>query len=128
MNKCNCKFCGNHAPNNMQGYCQVCYKYFVTQGKKVYEPASYGEVRYAENGDCVCNICGKAFRKLGGHLFQAHGLTTDEAFKKFGWHRFSTRASNKAYRVHMKEIQHEKCITVNLIEKGIETRFKRKGE
>lgn len=119
-----CKFCGNEDPRaiHMQGYCQVCYKYFVTDGKHAYDIPKFGEMVYAENGDVVCNICGKAFRKLGGHLVQAHGLTSKEAFIKFGWFR-NAKASNENYREHMRKVIKPKCIDDNLLEKGKPTRL-----
>lgn len=119
----NCKFCGNPCPSNMRGYCQVCYKYFVIDNKQIYDIPKHGEMVYTENGDVVCNICGKAYRRLGGHLYQAHHLTAKEAFIQFGWHRKTQKASNSEYRKHMHDIQQQKCIDVNLIEKGKPTRL-----
>lgn len=120
---CKCKFCGNPAPNNMQGYCQVCYRYFITEGKNVYTPPKYGEVAYAPNGDCICPECGKAFRKLSNHIYQAHGVDHKNACVKYGWHIRNDKVTNNDYRKHMHDIQHTKCITNNLIEKGKNTRF-----
>lgn len=121
MNKC--KFCGRPAPNNMRGYCQACYKYFVAQGRKVYPLPPNKELTYAENGDAICPICGKAFRKLGGHLYNAHKISCDEAFRMFGWHRRKAKATNKDYRKHMKTIQKDYCVIDNLVCKGKSTRF-----
>jgi hypothetical protein len=123
MNNFKCKFCGNPAPNNMQGYCQACYRYFILEGKETYPLPSYGEVTYAPNGDCICPECGKAFSKLGQHFYLAHHITAKEAFKKHGWHLRRVKASNSSYRKHMKEIQHQKCIDINLTECGKDTRF-----
>ena len=119
-----CKFCGKEdkRANCMQGYCQVCYKYFVLEGKQVYDIPKFGEMVYVENGDVVCNICGKAFRKLGGHLYQAHNLTSKEAFVQFGWFR-NAKATNENYRKYMKDIIQPKCINDNLLEKGKPTRL-----
>ena len=117
-----CKFCGHNAPSNMQGYCQVCYVYFVLKGKEVYETPAYGEIAYAPNGDCICPLCGKAFRKLGRHFNLAHGMTSDEAHKKFGWDR-NAKATNESYRNLMRDKLQDKCVTVNLIEKGQSTRY-----
>ena len=116
-NKISCKFCGNDAPNNMQGYCQACYRYFVMEGKIVYPPYE-GPVQYAPNGDVICPVCGKAYRKMCSHTWQAHNLTSKELFKKFGWKERKVKATCKEYRVMMKDIQHAKCITENLVEHG----------
>lgn len=117
-----CKFCGKPAPNNMQGYCQVCYRYFVMESKEVYDLPKYGEIAYAPNGDCICPECGKAFRKLGRHFNQAHNMSSAEAHKKFGWDR-NAKATNESYRELMRNKLMKKCVTVNLIEKGQSTRF-----
>lgn len=122
-NNCSCKFCGNLGSTSYQGFCQACYKYFITDGKKLYPVPNPGEITYAPNGDVVCPECGKAFRKLGGHLYQAHHLTCDEAFKKFGWYRRLTKATNIEYRKMMHDIQDPKTISDNLLSKGESTRF-----
>lgn len=123
MKDTKCSFCGKSVARPMQGYCQTCYKYFVVEGKEVYPLPSYGECTYAPNGDCICPECGKAFRKLGGHVRYFHGLTTSEFFKKHGWHIRNTKASNKDYRKYMKDVQHPKTISINLLENGKLTRF-----
>lgn len=123
MRKINCKFCGNLTDNNMQGYCQVCYKYFVLDNKKAYPLPKYAEIEYTDNGDCICHMCGKAYRKLGGHIVQAHHITTAEYMEQFGLHTRKSKISNESYRKHMNEIQQPKCITENLLEKGKNTRF-----
>lgn len=117
-----CKFCGNKAPSNMQGYCQVCYHYFITEGKEVYPLPKVGEITYAPNGDCICPFCGKAFRKLGGHFWQAHKMTSKEAHHKIGWD-LNAKASNINYRALMQNRLQPKCVADNLILKGQSTRF-----
>lgn len=119
-----CKFCNKPAPNNMQGYCQVCYRYFIMEHKEIYPLPKLGEITYAPNGDCICPFCGKAFRKLGLHFYYSHNLTSKEAHKKAGWDQ-SAKATNEGYRILMRNIQHEKTITENLLEKGKPTRFKK---
>lgn len=118
----NCKFCGNKAPSNMQGYCQPCYKYFVMERRIVHPLPEYGEITYADNGDAICPFCGKSFRKLGMHLYYGHGMTTDEAFKKAGWDR-SAKATNPRYRDRMRQVLQPHCVTENLLKKGSSTRF-----
>src|SRR5574344_276038 len=63
---CVCKFCGGAGDKRYRGYCQSCYRYFITENKKLYplyDPAKGPQ--YAPNGDCICPLCGKAFTKLG---------------------------------------------------------------
>ena len=125
MKKRQCKFCGREAPSNMRGYCQACYKYFITQGKDVYPLPSVGKIEYTESGDCICHICGKAYRKLGDHVTQAHEMTAREYFKKFKINCSHANASNITYRTHMRDIQKPYTISDNLLEKGKATRFKK---
>jgi len=117
-----CKFCGHDAPSNMQGYCQVCYRYFIIEGKDVHPIPPYGEIAYADNGDCICPLCGKAFRKLGRHFNLAHGLTSKQAHEKVGWDH-NAKASNETYRELMRARLQPKCVTENLIKAGQETRY-----
>lgn len=123
MNK-SCKFCGKPAPDNMQGYCQVCYRYFIMENREIYPLPKYGEITYAPNGDCICPFCGKAFRKLGMHFYYGHGITSREAHEKAGWDH-SAKATNEDYRKLMREKLQEKCVSINLIKKGKSTRFKK---
>ena len=118
----NCKFCNKPAPSNMQGYCQVCYRYFIIDSKVVYDLPKYGEITYAPNGDCICPFCGKAFRKLGLHFYYAHKMTSKEAHKKAGWDQ-NAKATNESYRDLMREKLQEKCVTENLIKGGKSTRY-----
>ena len=120
---CSCKFCGSSGSTRYQGFCQACYRYFILEGKKLYAIPNPGEIAYTPDGDVVCPECGKAFRKLGNHLWQAHGMKCDEAFKKFGWHRRKTKATNAEYRSYMHDIQDPKTIDDNLLVKGDSTRF-----
>lgn len=117
-----CKFCDRPAPSNLQGYCQSCYRYFILENKTVHPLPEYGEITYTEEGDCICPFCGKAYRKLGGHFVQAHGLSSADAHKLAGWDR-SAKATNVDYRNLMRRKLQTKCVTVNLIQKGKRTRY-----
>lgn len=117
-----CKFCGaENIPANMAGYCQPCYKYFHTDKKTIYPIPPHGVMYHTETGDVVCPLCGKAFRKLGGHLVQAHHITTKEAYPKFGWYR-NAKATNAEYQEHMRNVQHPKALD-NLSIHGVPTRY-----
>ena len=118
----NCKFCNNLAPNNMRGDCQTCYRYFVMEKKEVYELPEHSEITYAPNGDCICPFCGKAFRKLGLHFYYAHDLTSREAHERAGWY-YNAKATNESYRDLMRDKLQDKCVVVNLLDKGQATRY-----
>lgn len=106
----------------MRGYCQVCYNYFIQQSKNIYPVPPYGEIWYADNGDCICPLCGKAFRKLGRHFNQSHNMSSDEAHKFFGWDR-NAKATNVSYRKLMQQKLQKKCVVINLLKKGQATRY-----
>ena len=125
MKKIKCKFCGNYCDKNMRGYCQVCYKYFVIDGKHIYDLPSFGKVEYNEDGDVICHICGKAFRKLGGHIWNGHHMKMRDYCTKYGLLYKTNKASNIDYRKHMKDIQKDYCITENLLKKGKATRLQK---
>jgi len=117
-----CKFCGKSTAKPMQGYCQVCYHYFVIKSKDVYDLPKHGEITYAPNGDCICPFCGKAFRKLGMHFYYSHHMTSKQAHEKAGWDQ-SAKATNESYRELMRNKLMKKCVDINLIEKGKATRY-----
>jgi len=117
-----CKFCNKQAEPNMQGYCQVCYRYFITENKEIYPLPNYGEITYTPNGDCICPFCGKAFRKLGLHFYYSHGLLSKDAHEKAGWDH-NAKATNPDYRELMRSKLKIKCVTYNLLYKGKKTRF-----
>lgn len=125
MEKIKCKFCGNEAPKRYNGYCEVCWQYFVRDGKKAYDLPDFGKVEYAENGDAICHICGKAYRKLGAHIWNCHHITMRDYCTKFGLLYRNNKASNLDYRIKMRIIQKDYCITDNLLEKGKATRIKK---
>lgn len=119
-----CKHCGKAMKqNNMQGYCQACYKYFITKGKQLHEPYDGKPIRYDADGDAICPICGMAYRKLGGHLRGAHNLRAADVYRKYGINPKNAKASNISYRIKMKAIQDPKTISINLIERGKKTRI-----
>ena len=125
MERIYCKKCGEKLrpyEKNMQGYCQACYKYFVTDKKKVYPLPPLGEITYAPNGDVICPLCGRAFGKLGSHIRYFHKLDPKEVYTKVGWDRDPHATSNK-YKEKMRSHITEE-LKQDLIERGKNTRFK----
>lgn len=119
-----CKFCDKEAVPNHRGYCQSCYKYFILDRKSVYDLPEIGKVEYTEGGDPICHICGMAYRKLGNHIYQIHHMTVYDYTTKFKLNHRRNNLTNLDYRLHMKNIQKDYCVTENLIEKGKPTRIK----
>ena len=123
MKKIHCKFCGKEAPNNMQGYCQACYRYFIIQGKELHEPYKDNHIYYADNGNAICPECGKEFGKLGGHLRMQHHFKAEMVYRTMGINPRKAKASSITYRTRMRVVQDPKTISINLIEKGKKTRI-----
>lgn len=66
-----------------RGLCRVCYKYFK-DGGTINPLPDAGTIAYDERGYVVCHICGKAYRRLGTHVAQAHDMTIKEYKERFG--------------------------------------------
>ena len=119
-----CKLCGdlfNHAGY----YCQSCSAYLRLHPEGLYPQPEYGEVLYADNGDPVCHICCKAYRKLGNHIKFKHHITQETYRERYGLHH-NTRLSNEDYINQMRiynTVNKEIVVNRNLLEKGKRTRI-----
>lgn len=105
-----CKYCGDIIENRRSDLCQSCYVYF--KGGGVIHPLpKEGCVEKDERGYIVCHICGKAYKKLGGHIVGKHKMTTDIYKEKFGLCsrtkiteiNYSKKMSALAYKYNMPE-------------------------
>ena len=118
-----CELCGR--PFKSKGfYCCSCYQYLRVHPEGLYPEPELGEVLYAPNGDPVCHICRKAYRKLGNHIRFAHGLSQEEYRELFKLYH-STRLSNKDYVETMREYvdkYYDVVVEENLISGGKKTR------
>ena len=119
-----CKLCGEEF--NFAGYyCPSCYAYLREHPEGLYPQPEYGEVLYAENGDPVCHICCRAYRKLGNHIQFKHHMDQNKYRERYGLHH-NTRLSNLDYVDQMRYYNNKyKDIVVkrNLIESGKGTRI-----
>lgn len=125
MERTHCRVCGEKLKpyeKNLKGMCQPCYKYFVSDKKKVYPLPPLGEITYAPNGDVICPICGRAFAKLGSHIRYFHKLAPKDVYIKVGWDR-EPHATSKNYKEKMRSHITEE-LKEGLIERGKNTRFK----
>ena len=74
-----CEDCGDTYIGTKWSYkCPSCYAYLRVHPEGAYPQPDYGEVLYASNGDPVCHICCKAYRKLGNHIRFKHKITQEE--------------------------------------------------
>ena len=86
---------------------------------------SYGIVEYDQEGKPICEICGKAYHRVLGHVRQKHQLTEKEYKKQFGFDVTNGICSKEsAERTSVKtKANFVKCIEHNLLANGIKTRF-----
>lgn len=124
MKKVLCKSCGKDTShdNRFGGYCQSCYKYF-RDGGTVNPVPPKGVVAKDHRGYVVCHICGKAYRRLGSHIKESHGMTIAEYKEKFGLCN-NAKTTEINYSQHMHELAYKYEMPQRLKEAGKATRIK----
>ena len=93
-----------------EGLCPSCYRYFK-DGGTINPLPDAGTIAYDERGYVVCHICGKAYRRLGTHVAQAHDMTIKTYKERFGLcnnaktteANYSRMMSDYAYQHNMPE-------------------------
>lgn len=104
------------------GLCSVCYKYF-RDGGTVNPLPDAGTIAYDERGYVVCHICGKAYRRLGTHVVQAHDMTIKAYKERFGLcNNAKTTESN--YSRMMRDYAYQHNMPEQLRIAGANTRIK----
>ena len=119
-----CQLCNQTILDTTGHYCQKCYNYLCNHPEGVYPLPQSGTVALAINGDPICHICGKAYRKLGNHIYQCHHITQQEYRVKFKLHH-NTRLSNVNYQQTMQSYNkrdYKVVVQENLIKCGQQTR------
>lgn len=122
--KCLCKSCGKDTShdNRFCGYCQGCYRYFRTGGTVNPLPPK-GVIAKDSRGYVVCHICGKAYRRLGSHVKESHGLTIAEYKEQFGICN-NTKTTEITYSNHMHELAYKYNMPERLQATGKATQIK----
>jgi hypothetical protein len=112
--------------SNGQLLCQRCYQR-KRRNKKIYPLPSYGEVKYNEEGNPICHICGESHSKLLAHVWQIHHLNEKEYKKQFGLELYNSIMSEKSKAIaRQRALEHKEIvIDENLVNKGQNTRFKK---
>jgi len=105
--------------------CQGCYNYFH-QGGTENELPNKGEIVRDNRGYVVCHICGRAYKRLGSHVRESHGMTTAEYKQEFGLCN-NAKTTEPEYSQHMRDLAYENGMPERLIRSGYATRI-RKGE
>lgn len=123
-----CQLCHQVIHDTTGHYCQKCYMYLKRHPEGLYKLPPKGVVAYATNGDTICHICGKAYSKLGNHIYQCHHLTQKQYRDKFGLYH-NQRLSNKEYQQLMRgyvDKYYKQVVKKNLIKGGKNTRTNNK--
>lgn len=105
--------------------CAKCYRYETNH--PVNPLPEKGEVALDEQNRLICHICGRAFKKLGSHAINGHGITAYEYKKMFELNNNTgllIESSKEKLRQNIKD-NYEVVVKQNLLENGSKTRFKK---
>ena len=121
----NCSKCGKHTDHSYAGMCQGCYNYYRNGGTDNPLPKP-GVITYDHRGYVVCHICGKAYKRLGSHIKESHGMTIAEYKAEFELCN-NAKTTEKNYSEHMHDLAYKYDMHKQLQVVGKATRIK-KGE
>ena len=88
---------------------------------------SFGVIEYDDDGNPICEICKKSFKRVLSHVRQKHEMNEKEYKLKFGFDLkkgICSKESSEATRKKTLE-NYDKCIKKNLFEKGKGSRFEK---
>lgn len=107
------------------GMCQACYNYFHSGGTENPIP-NRGEIEYDHRGYVVCHICGRAYKRLGSHIKESHGMSIAKYKELYGLCN-NARTTEKSYSELMRGLAYKNGMVERLLKVGYNTRIK-KGE
>jgi len=118
-----CTQCGKETRRLYPGdICQGCYRYF-RDGGTINKPPAPGVIAYDSRGFVVCHICGRAFKRLGSHARESHGMTISEYKEMFGLCECS-KTTEPNYSGHMRNLAYINGMPERLIKTGASTRIR----
>ena len=122
-----CCKCGRSADEKHfhLGMCQSCYEYYRKGGTENPLPKP-GTIEYDYRGYVVCHICGRAYKRLGSHIKESHGMSMAEYKEAFGLCN-NARTTEKTYSEQMRKLAYKYDMHKRLKVLGENTRIK-KGE
>jgi len=88
---------------------------------------AYGVIEYDDDGNPICEICKKSFKRVLSHVRQKHDMNEREYKLKFGFDLtkgICSEESSEASRIMVYQ-NYDRCISKNLIRKGVKTRYKK---
>lgn len=123
----NCSKCGK--PINGKIYpektCQGCYLYYLRGGTDNPLPP-LGKIEYDHRGYVICHICGRAYKRLGSHIKESHGMNIAEYKAQFELCN-NAKTTEANYSAHMHNLAYKYDMPKRLQITGYSTRVK-KGE
>lgn len=121
----NCSKCGKSISDKIypERTCQGCYNYYHKGGTDNPLPP-LGKVAYDHRGYVVCHICGRAYKRLGSHIKESHGMTIAEYKEKFGLCN-ATKTTERNYSEHMHNLAYKYAMPQRLQVTGYATRVKK---
>lgn len=124
--KKSCIYCdAEFSVKRRSAYCQRCYLYAKgPHHGRIYE-VEPNKQTYAPNGDPVCALCGRAYAKLGNHLWQAHQIDPITYLTNLNLPH-NTRLTSVDFQEKMREYvrdNYDRVVEENLLQNGRNTRF-----
>ena len=107
------------------GMCQGCYNYYRKGGGDNPLP-KLGKIERDYRGYVICHICGRAYKRLGSHIKESHGMTIAEYKAKFELCN-NAKTTEANYSEHMHNLAYKYDMPKRLQVVGQATRIK-KGE
>jgi len=118
-----CKECGKTLKKVYPGtLCQSCYKYKVAGGT-YNQPPPAGVIAHDSRGCVICHICGRAYRRLGSHIKESHGMTIAEYKETYGLCA-SSKTTESRYSAMMRKYAYDNNMPQRLLAAGVDTRIK----
>ena len=121
----NCTKCNKRIDHSYAGMCQGCYNYYRNGGTDN-PPPKLGKIAYDSRGYVICHICGRAYKRLGSHIKESHGMTIAEYKAKFELCN-NAKTTEANYSEHMHNLAYKYDMPKRLQITGKATRIK-KGE
>ena len=118
--KCGKSISGKIYPNET---CQACYNYYHKGGVDNPLPA-LGKIAYDHRGYVVCHICGRAYKRLGSHIKESHGMSIAEYKAKFELCN-NAKTTERNYSEHMHNLAYKYDMPKRLQITGYPTRIKK---
>ena len=123
----NCVHCGKQMTDwDVRKYKNVCQAYhnYFKNGGTVSPLPPHGQVMKDGRGYVICHICGRAYKRLGSHVKESHGMSIAEYKAEFGLCA-NARTTEDKYSKTMHAHALKNDMDKQLIRTGYATRVKK---